>query len=97
MGAGERRRVRAANGLIMSSSAVNVFPEFPISAYRVLTGAAIDALRLGTPHDNSLILMARETGLEPATSGVTGRRSNQLSYSPASERRDPALVTCRIG
>ena len=25
--------------------------------------------------------LARETGLEPATSGVTGRRSNQLSYS----------------
>ncbi len=25
--------------------------------------------------------MARETGLEPATSAVTGRRSNQLSYS----------------
>ena len=25
--------------------------------------------------------MARETGLEPATSGVTGRRSNLLNYS----------------
>ena len=27
------------------------------------------------------ILIARETGLEPATSAVTGQRSNQLSYS----------------
>jgi hypothetical protein len=25
--------------------------------------------------------LARETGLEPAASAVTGRRSNQLSYS----------------
>ena len=28
--------------------------------------------------------MARLTGLEPATPGVTGRYSNQLSYNPAS-------------
>ena len=27
------------------------------------------------------LCMARVTGLEPATSGVTGRRSNQLSYT----------------
>ncbi len=27
--------------------------------------------------------MARVTGLEPATSGLTGQRSNQLSYTPA--------------
>ena len=27
-------------------------------------------------------LMAGVTGLEPATSGLTGQRSNQLSYTP---------------
>ena len=27
--------------------------------------------------------MAEPTGLEPATSDVTGRRSNQLNYNPA--------------
>lgn len=29
--------------------------------------------------------MAGVTGLEPAASGVTGRRSNQLSYTPAKD------------
>src|SRR4051794_15546735 len=31
--------------------------------------------------------LAGATGLEPATSGVTGRRSNQLSYAPATVDR----------
>ena len=30
--------------------------------------------------------MAEVTGLEPAASGVTGRRSNQLSYSRSQKR-----------
>ena len=30
--------------------------------------------------------VARVTGLEPATSGVTGRHSNQLSYTRVSRR-----------
>ncbi len=34
--------------------------------------------------------MARLTGLEPATSGVTGRHSNQLSYNR--ELRNTDLV-----
>jgi hypothetical protein len=30
----------------------------------------------------SLLIETGATGLEPATSGVTGRRSNQLNYAP---------------
>src|SRR5512133_1385383 len=31
------------------------------------------------------------TGLEPATSGVTGRRSNQLNYAPAGRTVSPRV------
>ena len=39
--------------------------------------------------------MARATGLEPAASGVTGRRSNQLSYARKSKEtnRERSAVT----
>jgi hypothetical protein len=36
-------------------------------------------------------MMAGLTGLEPATSCVTGRRSNQLNYNPAREGPEEAL------
>ncbi len=39
--------------------------------------------------------MARVTGLEPATSGVTGRHSNRLSYTRAF-RSDVAAVRERL-
>ena len=35
--------------------------------------------------------MAGVTGLEPATSGVTGQRSNQLSYTPRTLKGGPDL------
>ncbi len=49
-----------------------------ITETRAQTASQAQALTV-----NRALEVARETGLEPATSGVTGRRSNQLSYSPA--------------
>ena len=41
--------------------------------------------------------MAGATGVEPATSGVTGRRSNQLSYTPATADRDDTSYLGALG
>ena len=35
--------------------------------------------------ENHYQLVAGVTGLEPATSGVTGQRSDQLNYDPVTE------------
>ena len=41
--------------------------------------------------------MAGATGLEPAASGVTGRRSNQLSYAPViGSDADLNLTRCQV-
>src|SRR3979411_1876447 len=40
----------------------------------------------------SQMTQAGATGLEPATSGVTGRRSNQLSYAPSTRSRRHLLA-----
>ena len=39
-------------------------------------------IRKSLPRKAGFINLAGATGLEPATSGVTGRRSNQLNYAP---------------
>jgi hypothetical protein len=50
------------------------------SARPIAAGAESPSLR----RTSIPVQMARVTGLEPATSGVTGRHSNQLSYTRAS-------------
>ena len=45
------------------------------------------ALSLDGPFEGLAGMLAGSTGLEPAASGVTGRRSNQLNYDP-----DPCVV-----
>ncbi len=48
------------------------------------TGFPADRKSRGVLKNSSILgnFVAGVTGLEPATSGVTGQRSNQLSYTP---------------
>jgi hypothetical protein len=51
-------------------------------------GSAADSESPGRGRDVARVVACRltgATGLEPAASGVTGRRSNQLSYAPSRE------------
>ena len=50
----------------------------------IIAGSGFRTKKLTVPETDTVVKkMARETGLEPATSTVTGWHSNQLSYSPA--------------
>ncbi len=46
-------------------------------------GSAQSAVSVRSERENKQEKVARLTGLEPATPGVTGRYSNQLSYNRA--------------
>ena len=50
------------------------------------------ASRLYPPRPQQALQETGATGLEPAASGVTGRRSNQLSYAPGTNDFGAAAV-----
>ena len=65
-----------------------------------MPGCKRDVARCPTGRMGQGGTLARVTGLEPATSGVTGRRSNQLSYTrnrggaPSKASRPARQATC---
>ena len=42
-------------------------------------------------------MLAGSTGLEPAASGVTGRRSNQLNYDPKNDSESGNWIIGQLG
>jgi hypothetical protein len=68
--------MRAINGASAPSVAAK-----PRLVARIATLAALEIVQISSAALRRFQRVARVTGLEPATSGVTGRRSNQLSYT----------------
>jgi hypothetical protein len=74
-------RQRSCNAY--STSGVSSAASRRIASTTRLCGARATAVsNPATQHANLQEFSTGATGLEPATSGVTGRRSNQLNYAP---------------
>ena len=83
--AGSSCTTPTANAIALGSQRVEQSPPWPTCAAAAHVGRGSNT----NPRESSWPRSGRTceeragaTGLEPATSGVTGRRSNQLNYAP---------------
>ena len=71
-------------GRIETSHAyVRLASDFPLTLSRASPEFSLSSFAIRKDL-NLQVFLAGRTGLEPATSGVTGQCSNQLNYRPAS-------------
>jgi hypothetical protein len=68
---------------IWNDSMAEVIAEYKRQPSRMLANVSAGGAKKMEVIENKRKEMAGTTGLEPATSDVTGRRSNQLNYVPA--------------